>query len=448
MSKRQLIKSRAWRKVFRNRLAVGSMVIVGLYFAVALFSFAGGITRADTQKRVLPDKFPGWLESRDLDERADDAEWFIERAASRIARAADSENWRRTIDEIALSERGLADVSLEELEELVGTAEGALDELYDILDEKDIVLDDILDNDLAIKRLEGREGTGDRIAELQAENAELQTELPALIEATEAATVVVEDAILDMMPMPTGFQGFVYGFKTFLGSDAQGRSIALKGFYSTRIAFQIGLVVAVACVIIGTLAGAAAGYFGGWVDYLVMYIVSVLSSIPTLVLLGVLVYMFSDHPVFDNPAERPGFALVPVYCAMCLTYWISTCRVVRGEVMRIKELEYVQAATTIGFTRVYILLKHVIPNTSHLIFINLSLLFIGAIKSEVILSFLGLGVKGQPSWGTMISQGKEDVSNYIFWEVGTASLMMFGLVLAFSILSDALQDAFDPKHVS
>ena len=94
-----------------------------------------------------------------------------------------------------------------------------------------------------------------------------------------------------------------------------------------------------------------------------------------------------------------------------------------------------------------IMLKHVVPNTAHLMFINMSLLFIGAIKSEVILSFLGLGVKGQPSWGTMISQAKEDVSNYFFWEVGTASVLMFGLVLAFNIVSDALQDAFDPKHV-
>ena len=221
----------------------------------------------------------------------------------------------------------------------------------------------------------------------------------------------------------------------------------LKALYSTRIAFQIGFVVAIAAVIVGTLLGAAAGFYGGWVDYIVMYVVSMLSSVPSLVLLGVLVYMFQGSEWFDNPAERPGLALVPVYAAMGMTFWVSTCRVIRGEVMKIKSLEYVQAATAIGFGRLYVLFRHVIPNTAHLMFINFALLFIGAIKSEVILSFLGLGVKGQPSWGIMISQGKDDVATLFFWEVGAASVFMFGLVLAFNILTDALQDAFDPRHV-
>ncbi|MEM1331446.1 MAG: ABC transporter permease subunit [Planctomycetota bacterium] len=445
---KRLIKNRAWRKLFRNRLAVASMFVVGVYFAVALFSFAGGITRQDTQKRVLPDKFPGWFEQRTLDDRALDAEWLIERVAARIERAPETEDPRRTLDEVSLGERRVAELSIDELQSIVDDAYDRLDGLFEVLDEKDFILDEVLDKQISIERLQEREGMESRIAELNAEIEELKAELPPFVEAAAVEMEKVDEVLLQLMPMPTGLDGFVYGTRTFLGSDAQGRSIAMKAFYSTRIAFQIGLVVAVVCVIIGTLAGAAAGYFGGWVDYIVMYVVSVLSSIPTLVLLGVLVYMFAGSTVFDNPAEKPGLALVPVYAAMCMTYWISTCRVIRGEVMRIKELEYVQAATTIGFTRPYILLRHVIPNTAHLMFINLSLLFIGAIKSEVILSFLGLGVKGQPSWGTMISQAKEDVSTYFFWEVGTASLMMFGLVLAFNILSDALQDAFDPKHVS
>jgi peptide/nickel transport system permease protein len=179
-----------------------------------------------------------------------------------------------------------------------------------------------------------------------------------------------------------------------------------------------------------------------------MWIVSTLSSIPYLVLLAVFAFMFTGSAWFDNPAQRPELQLVKLYVAMGLTFWVSTCRVIRGEVMKIKELEYVQAATAIGFGRFYILLRHVIPNTVHIMFINFSLLFIGAIKSEVILSFLGLGVSGQPSWGTMISNSKDDLSNFFFWEVLTASVLLFILVLAFNIVSDALQDAFDPKHVS
>lgn len=114
--------------------------------------------------------------------------------------------------------------------------------------------------------------------------------------------------------------------------------------------------------------------------------------------------------------------------------------------MKLKELEYVQAATTVGFSGMYILVRHVLPNTAHLMLINFSLLLIGAIKSEVILSFLGLGVKSGASWGIMISDSKPEVINGFFWQIGTATAFMFVLVLAFNILSDALQDVFDPKH--
>ena len=106
-----------------------------------------------------------------------------------------------------------------------------------------------------------------------------------------------------------------------------------------------------------------------------------------------------------------------------------------------------QAAKAIGFSRFTILLRHVLPNTLHLMFINFSLLFIAAIKFEVVLSFLGLGVKAGPSWGRMIGEATQEVINGNFWQIGAATLLMFVLVLAFNILSDALQDAFDPKHV-
>ena len=188
----------------------------------------------------------------------------------------------------------------------------------------------------------------------------------------------------------------------------------MNAFYSIKVAFQIGIVTAVICVLGGTLLGAAAAYFGGWVDHTVMWVVSTMSSIPYLVLLAVLVYMFRG--TFFDTTTNPFLQLVPLYTAFCLTFWVGTCRVIRGEVLKIKELEYVQAATSIGFGRFYILLRHVIPNTTHLMFINFSLLVIGAIKSEVILTFLGLGVKGQPSWGRMIANGQQEVINFAFWE--------------------------------
>ncbi|MCC6660768.1 MAG: ABC transporter permease subunit [Phycisphaerales bacterium] len=261
--------------------------------------------------------------------------------------------------------------------------------------------------------------------------------LPALRDL-EAATAA-------LFTEPGGVRGFLQDFRLSLGTDRQGRSIMVKAVYSIKVAIQIGLVVAIVATLLGALLGAAGAFFGGWVDYFVVWLYSTLSSLPDLVLLGVLVFMFTGS-VFDD-VNRPYLSLVPLYVAMCLTFWIGPCRIIRGEVLKIKELEYVQAATAIGFSRLYVLIRHALPNTLHLMFINFSLLFIAAIKNEVVLSFLGLGVKSGTSWGLMIQESTQQVINGFYWQIGAATAFMFVLVLAFNILSDALQDAFDPKHV-
>jgi peptide/nickel transport system permease protein len=209
--------------------------------------------------------------------------------------------------------------------------------------------------------------------------------------------------------------------------------------YSAKVAIQVGVIVSVFAVGFGSLIGAAAGYFGGWVDHAVIWLYSTLSSIPDLVLLVVLAFMFSG-----SSWER---TLVPLYVAFALTYWIGPCRVTRGESLKLKQLDYVQAANALGAGRARILTRHIIPNTAHLVFINLSLLFIAAIKGEVVLTFLGLGLKEGASWGIMVDQSRAEVVSGFFWQIGAATFFMFVLVLAFNVLTDALQDAFDPKHV-
>jgi peptide/nickel transport system permease protein len=255
----------------------------------------------------------------------------------------------------------------------------------------------------------------------------------------EGSLAKIEPAIEQLMPMPTGLRGTLYQFRLLLGTDDQGRSILLRAVYSAKIAIQVGVVVALFSVVVGALLGSAAAYYGGWVDSLVTWLYSTLSSLPQLVLLAVLSFMFLGS-TFEG-------TLVPIYVALGLTFWIGSARVIRGEVLKIKELEYVQAGRALGYGRLKILVQHIIPNTMHLIFINFSLLFIGAIKTEVILTFLGLGVKEGASWGLMISQAAPEVINGIFWQIGAATVFMLVLVMAFNIVSDALQDAFDPKHV-
>ena len=249
----------------------------------------------------------------------------------------------------------------------------------------------------------------------------------------------LEARIDDLFPRPTGFAGAVYAARMSLGTDAQGRSILVRSIYSAKVAVQVGFVTALISVIIGALLGAAAAYFGGWVDAVVQWLYSTFSSVPNLVLLVVLAFMFTGTKVEGT--------LIPVYAAFCLTFWIGACRVIRGEVLKVKELEYVHAARATGFGRAYILVRHFLPNTTHLMFISFSLLFINAIKSEVILTFLGLGLKDGASWGIMINQSGPEVVQGFFWQIGAATVFMLVLVLAFNVVSDAMQDAFDPKHV-
>tara|TARA_B100000609_G_C17222531_1_gene441338 strand:+ start:8813 stop:9658 length:846 start_codon:yes stop_codon:yes gene_type:complete len=223
--------------------------------------------------------------------------------------------------------------------------------------------------------------------------------------------------------------------KYWLGTDRLGRDIFKRVLVSIHVAFKIGLVTAFFACLIGLVMGGLAGFFGGWVDLVITWIYSVFASIPYILLVLLISAMF-----------RKSEGLLGVYVAFGATFWIGPCRVVRGEILKLKELEYVQAARAIGLDRLTILFKHVLPNTLHLVFVYFSLVFIGAIKSEVILTFLGLGVKDMPSWGLMIKSASHEIIAGFWWQMIGASLALFVLVYAFNIFTDALQDALDPKH--
>jgi peptide/nickel transport system permease protein len=388
----KFMQGRGIRKLRRDRMAVVALWIIGGYLLIALSVAFGILSKEDVFDRVGPDNVVGFWGSQDGERRLDQAQFRIER----IERAAKGSN----------PEAALANFRIGGVSAAPGTPDEVLARVASAWESFDAVAaHEELDDSPAVPPL----------------FSELEQRVDRLFES------------------PTGFEGFIQTMRMSLGTDRQGRSILFRALYSTKVAVQIGMVAALISVLIGTLLGAAAGYFGGWVDHLVVWLYSTFSSIPWIVLLMVLASMFRGGSMDGT--------LIPVYAAFCMSFWISPCRVVRGEVMKLKELEYVQAASAIGFGRTRILIKHVIPNTAHLMFINFSLLFIGAIKAEVILSFLGLGVKNEPSWGVMINQAKAEVLNGFFWQIGAATAFMVVLVLAFNVLSDALQDAFDPKHV-
>ncbi len=406
-------ESRAARKFFRSRLSVAALIVISCYLAVAAVILVpewyyklrqklddkyqppknyGLVSLEASKGRVGTKNMPGLFLQPEPEQRLQRCERLLEI----VDRALKKSNPQEALADIDFGTLKVAERPLPELRQLV-------DEGWQIFDS------------LAV------------VANLN-EAPELQPKLKEL-----------EQVVNELYPPPTGRDAFWRNVEMLLGTDRQGRSIMLRAVYSIKVAVQIGVVTALVAVLFGALLGTAAGFFGGWVDHAVIWLYTTFSSIPNLVLLVLLAYMFTGT-IWDG-------TLIPVYVAFSLTFWIGPCRVLRGETLKIKELEYVQAATAMGCGRFYIILRHILPNAAYLLLINFSLLFIGAIKSEVILSFLGLGVKDGPSWGIMISQSGSEVINGFFWQIGAATLFMFGLVLAFNIVSDALQDAFDPRHL-
>lgn len=217
-----------------------------------------------------------------------------------------------------------------------------------------------------------------------------------------------------------------------LGTDIFGRSVFLKTLKSTEVAMSVGLVTAIISALIGIALGLFSGYFGGRVDEVIVWFYTTFSSIPYIMLLVAITFIL-------------GKGLFAVYMALGLSSWVNLCRLIRGEVIRHKSREYVHAAEAIGSGHFRKIFKHILPNVFHIVIINFTLQFQVAIKSEVILSYLGLGVQGRPSWGVMIDDAKLELSRGVWWQLASATIAMFVIVLAFNILGDALRDALDPK---
>lgn len=216
------------------------------------------------------------------------------------------------------------------------------------------------------------------------------------------------------------------------GTDIFGRSVWLKTIKGTEVAMSVGMVVALISMTIGLSLGAIAGYFGGKVDELIVWFYTTISSIPYIMLLVAITFIL-------------GKGLIAIYLALGLTSWVDLCRLVRGEVIKHKNREYIHAANAIGGRDMRKLFLHIVPNILHIVIINFSLQFQTAIKSEVILSYLGLGVQGRPSWGTMIDDAKLELARGVWWQLGAATLAMLIIVFSFNILGDSLRDALDPK---
>lgn len=238
-----------------------------------------------------------------------------------------------------------------------------------------------------------------------------------------------------------------------LGTDRTGNSVLWVALKSIRTALVIGVLTTLVVLPLALGLGVVAGYFRGWIDELIQYLYTLLSSIPDVLLIAAAVLLLQvtidKHPeLFATALERSDARLLFLCVILGLTAFTGLCRLVRGEAMKLRELEYIQAAKAFGVSPFGIIRHHIVPNLMHIVLISLVMQFSGFVLAEAVLSYVGVGVDPKtPSFGVMINAARAELAAtpVVWWTLGTAFIFMLTLVLSANLFSDAVRDAFDPR---
>ena len=217
------------------------------------------------------------------------------------------------------------------------------------------------------------------------------------------------------------------------GADRLGRDVLAKAVKGAQVSILVGVAAAVVATVIGTLLGAVAGFFGGKIGDFLEWVYNVFTAMPSILLI------FAFAAVFPRGVGS-------VVMILGLAGWTGIYRLVRAEFIKHANRDYVRSAEAIGASNASRMFKHILPNVSHVVLVQLSIHVVGFIKSEVILSYLGLGVGvDQVSWGTMLSEAQSELILGHWWQLAAATTLMAVFVTAFSLMTDALRDALDPR---
>lgn len=250
--------------------------------------------------------------------------------------------------------------------------------------------------------------------------------------------------------------GVVFGLATgyhVMGTDRTGNDVLWQALKSIRTAWVIGSLTTVAMLPPALILGISAGYFKGWIDDVIQYIYTTLTSIPGVLLIAACVLMMQvyidTHPgLFPTAAQRADLRLFLLCMILGLTGWAGLCRLLRAEALKLRELEYVQAARAFGISNWRIMARHLLPNVMHIVLITVVLEFSGLVLYEAVLSYLGIGVDpSMNSFGSMIEKSRFEMSRdpMIWWNLLAAFVFMLALVLAANLFADGVRDAFDPR---
>lgn len=246
--------------------------------------------------------------------------------------------------------------------------------------------------------------------------------------------------------------GWADGYHVF-GTDKVGQDVLYLSLKSVRTALLIGTLTTLVTLPLSIALGLIAGFRGGWWDDAIQYLYTVLNSIPGVLLIAAMVLMMQvvidTHPEwFETAAERADARLLALCFILGLTSWTGLCRLLRAETLKLRELDYVQAARAFGVADARIMARHLLPNLMHIVLIALVMDFSGLVLSEAVLSYIGIGVDStQNSFGTMINAARLELSRepVVWWSLAAAFVLMLALVLAANLFADAVRDAFDPR---
>ncbi len=238
-----------------------------------------------------------------------------------------------------------------------------------------------------------------------------------------------------------------------LGTDKVGQDVFYLAMKSVRTGLLIGTLTTLVMLPFAILLGIMAGYLRGWVDDVVQYLYTTLSSIPGVLLIAAAVLMLqvyiANHPeLFETDAARADLRLLFLCVILGITSWTGLCRMLRGEAMKLREMDYIEAAVAFGVGKSKIITRHILPNVMHIVMIAIVLDFSGLVLAEAVLSYVGVGVDpSMHSWGNMINGARLEMARepMVWWSLMAAFIFMFILVLAANLFSDAVRDAFDPR---
>ena len=239
-----------------------------------------------------------------------------------------------------------------------------------------------------------------------------------------------------------------------LGTDKVGEDVFYQSLKSVRTGLLIGTLTTFITLPLALLLGILAGYFRGWVDDVIQYLYTTLNSIPGVLLIAAAIlvmqaYMAKHEDDFASLALRADFRLLFLCLILGMTSWTGLCRLLRAETLKLREMEYVQAARALGVPQGVILMRHILPNVFHLVLISVALDFSSLVLAEAVLSYVNIGVDPTTeSWGNMINSARLEMARepVVWWSLAAAFLFMFALVLAANLFADAVRDALDPRR--